>query len=193
MLTAEELEEYEYCTFFNKKEILHIHKRFVGHVYGDDKTKEQLPPSLNTTPVSMEKFLTLPELQYNPFVEQICKVFSSRGNGDLSFEDFLDMMSVFSETATRDVKASYAFRIYDYNNDGYLDKADLKRTVQTLCNPPSHQFNAQKNLQDHEVELVVDKILAEADLDGDKRLSFVEFDNIVARAPDFVNTFRIRI
>jgi hypothetical protein len=62
-------------------------------------------------------------------------------------------------------------RVVDYNNDGYLDKADLKRTVQTLCNPPSHQFNAQKNLQDDEVELVVDKILAEADLDGDKRLS----------------------
>ena len=32
--------------------------------------------------------------------------------GQLGFEDFLDMMSVFSEGATRDVKASYAFRIY---------------------------------------------------------------------------------
>ncbi len=30
----------------------------------------------------------------------------------MGFEDFLDMMSVFSEGATRDVKASYAFRIY---------------------------------------------------------------------------------
>ena len=46
-------------------------------------------------PLRPRQFLTLPELQFNPFVEQICKVFSSRGNGDLSFEDFLDMMSVF--------------------------------------------------------------------------------------------------
>jgi hypothetical protein len=30
----------------------------------------------------------------------------------MGFEDFLDMMSVFSEGATRDVKGSYAFRIY---------------------------------------------------------------------------------
>ena len=27
----------------------------MGHVYGDDKTKDQLPPDLNTTPVNMEK------------------------------------------------------------------------------------------------------------------------------------------
>ena len=75
----------------------------------------------------------------------------------MTFEDFLDMMSVFSETvieimhrvfcrreanashlfqpnnfvqsqATRDVKASYAFRIYDFDNDGYIGK-DVCRDV----------------------------------------------------------------
>jgi len=44
-----------------------------------------------------------------------------------------------------------------------------------------------------ETELVADKILEEADLDGDHRLSYVEFEHIISRAPDFVNTFRIRI
>ena len=51
------------------------------------------------------------------------QVFSEDGSGDMSFEDFLDMMSVFSEGATRDVKASYAFRIYDFDDDGYIWKA----------------------------------------------------------------------
>jgi hypothetical protein len=46
----------------------------------------------------------------------MCKVFSQDGSGNLKFEDFLDMMSVFSEQATRDVKASYAFRIYGESN-----------------------------------------------------------------------------
>ena len=58
------------------------------------------------------QILTLEELRVNPFRERICKVFSEDNTGDMSFEDFLDMMSVFSEGATRDVKASYAFRIY---------------------------------------------------------------------------------
>ena len=50
--------------------------------------------------------------QVNPFKDRICKVFSSSGDGDITFEDFLDMMSVFSENAPKNVKVHYAFRIY---------------------------------------------------------------------------------
>ena len=50
--------------------------------------------------------------QENPFKERICKVFSSEGDGSLSFDDFLDMLSVMSENAPRNIKAFYAFRIY---------------------------------------------------------------------------------
>jgi len=39
-------------------------------------------------------------------------VFSEDGQGDMTFDDFLDMFSVFSEAAPRDVKAVYAFKIY---------------------------------------------------------------------------------
>ena len=50
-------------------------------------------------------------IQVNPFKDQICKVFSSSGDG-LTFEDFLDMMSVFSDGAPKNVKVEYAFRVY---------------------------------------------------------------------------------
>ena len=39
-------------------------------------------------------------------------MFSEDGSGDMSFDDFLDMFSVFSEAAPRDIKCVYAFRIY---------------------------------------------------------------------------------
>lgn len=52
----------------------------------------------------------------NPFKDRICKVFSSSGDGDMSFEDFLDMMSVFSDNAPKNVKVEYAFRIYGDNS-----------------------------------------------------------------------------
>ena len=48
----------------------------------------------------------------NPFRQQIVEVFSSHSDGSLSFEDFLDMMSVFSKNAPKSVKVSYAFKIY---------------------------------------------------------------------------------
>lgn len=50
--------------------------------------------------------------QENPFKRRICEVFSRDGKGNLSFEDFLDMLSVFSEQAPRDIKVFYAFKIY---------------------------------------------------------------------------------
>ncbi|GIY34429.1 calcium and integrin-binding family member 3 [Caerostris extrusa] len=39
--------------------------------------------------------------QENPFRRRICKVFSHDGSGDMTFDDFLDMLSCFSEQAPR--------------------------------------------------------------------------------------------
>ena len=63
----------------------------------------------------MNKILQYPELRVNPFGDRICKIFSSNHNGDFSFEDFLDMMSVFSAAAPKAVKAEHAFRIFGKN------------------------------------------------------------------------------
>lgn len=48
----------------------------------------------------------------NPFRRRICEVFSEDGCGNLTFDDFLDMFSVLSETAPLALKLKYAFRIY---------------------------------------------------------------------------------
>lgn len=55
-----------------------------------------------------------PSRQANPFQHRICHVFSTSEDGDdsMSFEDFLDMLSVFSDAATSDIKSRYAFRIF---------------------------------------------------------------------------------
>lgn len=50
--------------------------------------------------------------QVNPFRDKICKVFSTHENGLFSFEDFLDLFSAFSETASLSVKIDYAFQIF---------------------------------------------------------------------------------
>lgn len=60
----------------------------------------------------MTKVLQYPELKVNPFGDRICRVFSSSHDGDCTFEDFLDMMSVFSDAAPKPVKAEHAFRIF---------------------------------------------------------------------------------
>lgn len=46
--------------------------------------------------------------------ERICRVFSTSEDqdGGLSFDDFLDMMSVFSDEAPKSLKVEYAFKVY---------------------------------------------------------------------------------
>lgn len=60
----------------------------------------------------IQKVFSLLSLQENPFRARICKVFSHDNSGNMTFDDFLDMLSVFSESAPRDVKVYYAFKIY---------------------------------------------------------------------------------
>lgn len=68
----------------------------------------------------MAKVLQYPELRVNPFGDRICRVFSSSHDGDCTFEDFLDMMSVFSDAAPKAVKAEHAFRIFGEKENGFL-------------------------------------------------------------------------
>ncbi|KAG8192563.1 hypothetical protein JTE90_015198 [Oedothorax gibbosus] len=181
--TEQQLEDYQDCTFFTRKEILTVFKRYreldphkVPQVMTGDEA--------HTVVVVMDKVEKMPELKENPFRQRICKVFSNDGSGNLTFDDFLDMFSVFSEQAPRNVKQVYAFKIYDYDNDQFIGPKDLEQAVTALT---------RSELTEDEVQLVVEKVLDEGDLDDDGKLSYVEFETVISKAPDFLGTFHIRI
>lgn len=60
-------------------------------------------------------------LQENPFKERIVEAFSEDGEGNLTFNDFVDMFSVLCESAPRELKANYAFKIYGMARRGCAD------------------------------------------------------------------------
>eukprot|EP00123_Amoebidium_parasiticum_P000556 comp11401_c0_seq1/m.5787 comp11401_c0_seq1/g.5787 ORF comp11401_c0_seq1/g.5787 comp11401_c0_seq1/m.5787 type:complete len:183 (-) comp11401_c0_seq1:834-1382(-) len=162
-LTPEQLEEYMGNTFFTRNEVLRIYHRF--HELSGGKAYLMLEDAIFCT-----------ELQANPFARRICQMFSEDRTGDLSFEDFLDMLSVFSDKATQDVKAMCLFRLYDFNEDGFLCKSDLQALLRVLY---------KGYLKDDEIECIAMLVLEEASIDGDGRLSYVEFENVLARCPQF--------
>lgn len=70
--------------------------------------------------------------QDNPFRQRIAEVFSEDGDGNMTLDDFLDMFSVLSEMAPRDLKAYYAFKIYgEWHRQKTVTKA---RTLGKACN-----------------------------------------------------------
>ncbi|ELU10268.1 hypothetical protein CAPTEDRAFT_3898 [Capitella teleta] len=195
----EQLDAYQDCTFFSKKEILRIYKRFQelspsaipkqtrGGAGAPSQCLRVSQADVESMPefkVAARLILDMPELKENPFRRRICEVFSEDGRGNMSFEDFLDMFSVFSEAAPRDIKAVYAFKIYDFDGDTHLGKEDIVLTLMCLT---------RNEMNPTEVEFICEKILEEADLDEDGKLSFTEFEHVISRAPDFLSTFHIRI
>jgi len=176
VFTERELQDYKDLTYFTKKEILHAYKKF-----------HALAPGVvqgNSSRLPHDRIFTLPELRVNPFKDRMCSVFSSTNDRTMSFEDFLDMMSVFSESAPRNVKTEYAFRIYDFDEDDMIGREDLNELLIRLT---------ENKLSASQREQIVDHIFKEADLDEDDYLAYAEFEHAVSKSPDFTNCFRIRL
>ncbi|XP_077186087.1 calcium and integrin-binding family member 4 [Paroedura picta] len=172
-LKKEELEEYQVLTFLTKGEILRIHEAFCNSCpQGKDYRKEKL---------TVEKVCTWPQLKLNPFRDRICKVFST--DGYFTFEDVLGMASVFSDLACPVLKIEYAFRIYDFNGDGFIDEEDLQNVIRRLLN--------SENIREEVIASMANRVMEDADLDNDKMLSVAEFEYATNLCPDFLNSFRI--
>ncbi|XP_045603945.1 calcium and integrin-binding family member 2 [Procambarus clarkii] len=181
--SEEQLEEYQACTFLTRKNILRAERIF--RQLGGGKLPEVVDRQCAarfTVPYTALDALT--ELKENPFRRRVCEVFSGERSASLTFDEFLEMFSVFSEAAPRDIKATYAFKVYDFDGDGFLGEEDLQQCVRHL----THDL-----LTPDEYSTIVAKVLEEADVDCDGRLSQSEFTHVILKSPEFVSNFHIRI
>jgi len=195
--TSSELELYQDLTYFTKKEILHAFQRFVD-VAPDDAAKSSIAVSKAEATLPMELIVDMPELRVNPFRHRLCRAFSPRDDGSLTFEDFLDMMSVMSDRAPKSLKTEYAFRVYDFDGDDMIGAEDISRIVDHLLlgNDAEAVQDADVGgggLTPEEKRVVIKTVIDEADLDDDRKLSFAEFEHVISKAPDFMTSFRIRL
>ncbi|OQV15322.1 putative Calcium and integrin-binding protein 1 [Hypsibius exemplaris] len=182
-LPDQDIRDYQDLTYLSKAEILRAYKRMQEEVAKAGRDPHQ-PTNMYLT---FKEFHRMKEMEFNPFADRICHVFSSKGDDCLTFEDFLDMVSVFSESASKSIKTAYAFKIYDFNDDGLLEETDLAELIRRITNP-----SEISGLRSDEIYEIVRFILLEADLDENKYISLTEFELVVSKSPDFVKTFCIR-
>ena len=179
VFSKEELEDYKELPFIHlsENEICAVFKRFrsLDPTTVDNNRHARLPKEL---------ILKLPDLESNPFKDRICAVFSSTGDGSMDFDDVLLMMSVFSEHAPKSEKIEYAFCVYDLNDDSCICREDIANVVRCLC--------GDRVWDKGSLEQIVQNFFKEADMDDDSELDFPEFENMMSKAPDFVNSFRFR-
>ncbi|KOB72819.1 Neuronal calcium sensor [Operophtera brumata] len=71
-------------------------------------------------------------LKNNPFQDRLFRVFSSKKDDCFSFEDLLDMCSAMSAECPPDVKAAWAFKVYDLDEDNQISSRDIIEILDRL-------------------------------------------------------------
>ncbi|XP_012878729.1 PREDICTED: calcineurin subunit B type 2 [Dipodomys ordii] len=148
----------EMCSHFDQDELRRLGKRF---------KKIDLDKS---GALSVEEFLSLPQLKQNPLVKRVVEIFDVDGNGVVDFREFIMGASQFSVKGAEEEKLRFAFRIYDIDNDGFISNGELFQVLKMMVGD---------NLKDWQLQQLVDKTIIVLDKDGDGRISFEEFCNVV--------------
>ena len=64
----------------------------------------------NSGSLSVDEFMSLPELQQNPLVQRVIDLFDEDGNGEVDFKEFIQGVSQFSVKGDKLSKLKFAFR-----------------------------------------------------------------------------------
>ncbi|KRX93569.1 Calcineurin subunit B type 1, partial [Trichinella pseudospiralis] len=113
--------------------------------------------------LSVEEFMSLPELQQNPLVQRVIDIFDTDGNGE--------GISQFSVKGAKQTKLKFAFKIYDMDRDGFISNGELFEVLKMMVG---------NNLKNTQLQQIVDKTILFHDKDGDGKISFEEFCDVVS-------------
>ncbi|XP_064403617.1 calcineurin subunit B type 1-like [Halichondria panicea] len=120
--------------------------------------------------LSVEEFMSIPELQQNPLVRRVIDILDTDRNGEVDFQEFIEGVSQFSVEGDRDKKLKFAFRIYDIDQDGFISNGELFQVLKTMVG---------NNLTEKQLQEIVDKTILYSDKDGDGKISYEEFCDVV--------------
>ncbi|KAJ9498628.1 Calcineurin subunit B [Exophiala xenobiotica] len=124
----------------------------------------------NSGTIEREEFLSLPQVSSNPLATRMIAIFDEDGGGDVDFQEFVLGLSAFSAKGHKEEKLKFAFKVYDIDRDGYISNGELFIVLKMMVG---------SNLKDQQLQQIVDKTIMEADKDGDGKISFEEFTQMV--------------
>ncbi|PXF41556.1 Calcineurin subunit B [Gracilariopsis chorda] len=148
-LLSEEIEEISRQTNLQQSEVKRLYKRF-----------QQLDRKQSGT-LDTRNLLMVPELAMNPLHPRLVSMFEN-----VNFQQFVTNIGAFSSGAQPSTKIDFTFRLYDVDEDGFISSDDLEKILRMLVG----DHIDQRTLTD-----VAVKVIADADTDGDGRISRDEF------------------
>ncbi|CAA2956663.1 calcineurin B-like protein 7 [Olea europaea var. sylvestris] len=121
----------------------------------------------------------------NLFADRLFELFDLKKNGVIEFEEFVKSLSIFHPNTLDEDKIAFAFRLYDLNHTGYIERDELKEMVSATLS------ESDLYLSDDAVETIVEKTLWEVDLNGDGKIDLEEWKEMVARNPSLIKNMTL--
>lgn len=90
-----------------------------------------------------------------------------KGSGTVEFNEFAIWMSIKMSPDDRTLELESTFKIFDENGDHFITASELKNVMKRLG----------QTVSDDEVDLMI----LEADSDGDKKVNFKEFVQLMRK------------
>ena len=163
-LTEEELEELRMITHFDTQEILKYKKRFMELTGGIDR-------------MSKDEFLS--NININPLKERVALVFGYDQNSSLNFRRFLVGLSSFNCHGHLDNKIKIAFRLQDFDDDGVINRDDLRKYLELVTPPPKPLEEIVLADDVFDYDYCIEEVFKEASTDGNV-ITFNDFSRILA-------------
>lgn len=122
----------------SRQDVIHLYKRF-----------KDLDRS-NTGLLSPSDFLSIPEFAINPLGLRIIGLFDSERPDEINFKHFCRTLAVFRPEAPLADKLALVFRVYDVDNNGKVERAELFNVVKRMVG---------NHIPDEQLWLLVDKVI----------------------------------